>query len=326
MTKALVLGATGHIGNAMMRELLHRNYKVTGVGRRSKRSANLIGLPIDYVVGDHDWPGQIERWVPEHDIVVDAAGAIPLAICEGLGAEDELSKARRRTDELIDTCFHHGASLCYVSSPSTFKRWSGRLDEWPAHLIRQLHPYFRVKDVIEEQILDAAASGLRAVIINPTWCFGPWDSRDRSLCLIPRLLTGEIPATLNHILNIVDVRDVAAATVTAVETERHGTPILLSGHNISANILFSWICEIGGAKAPSLTVPPSIAALGSIWIELAAHILGRDRSFRSFGPIMLSQHEFVPVSGGLAELGVRLRPLYETLLDALAWYKRIGHC
>lgn len=320
------MGATGHIGNAILRELLQRNYEVTGVGRRSKEAANLIGLPIEYIVGDHDWPGQIERWTSDHDMVVDAAGAIPMAICAGLATEDELSKALRRTDELINSCYRNGASLCYVSSPSTFRNWTGRLDEWPAHLIRQLHPYFRVKILIEEEILDAAASGLRAVVINPTWCFGPWDSRERSLCLIPRLLTGEIPGTLNHILNVVDVRDIAAAAVTAVETQRYGIPILLSGHNISANLLFSWICEIGGAKAPSLTVPASLAAFGSIWLELAARLFGQDQSFRSFGPIMLSQHEFVPVSATLADLGVRLRPLYESLLDALKWYRRIGYC
>jgi dihydroflavonol-4-reductase len=324
--RALVLGVTGHIGNAVTRELLHRGYQVSGIGRRPRATANLVDLPIQYVVGDHDRPEQIDSWVAGHDLIVDAAAPIPLAICGSLTSEDEFVVARRRTDALVRAAFRHNASLCYVSSPSTFKRWSGALDDWPAHLIRQLHPYFRMKVMIQELILEAAACGLPVTIVNPTWCFGPWDSRDRSLCLIPLLLTGQIPASMNHILNVIDVRDVATAIAEAVEMEPHGIPMLLSGYNISAHVLFSWICEIGGVKSPSFSIPACFAAFGGICIEMLARLLRQLPRFPSFASIMLYQHEFVPLSQTLPALGVNLRPFHETLLDAISWYRRIGYC
>jgi dihydroflavonol-4-reductase len=326
MKKALVLGATGHIGNAVTRELLRREYQVTGIGRRPPGAENLTDLSIRYIVGNHDQPERIEAWVAGHDLVVDAAAPIPLAICNLRSAEDGLVRAQQRTDAIVQAVWRHGASLCYVSSPSTFKRWGGTLDDWPAHLIRRLHPYFRMKDMIEERILEAARQGLRVTIVNPMWCFGPWDSRPRSLCLIPLLLRGQIPATMNHILNVIDVRDVAAALVEAIETERYGRPILLSGYNISAHLLFSWICEFGGVQAPSFSIPPFIAALGGIGLELVASIFHREPRFKSLGPIMLYQHEFVPISETMTELGVKLRPFYQTLVDAISWYRRIGYC
>jgi len=131
---------------------------------------------------------------------------------------------------------------------------------------------------------------------------------------------------MTQILNVIDVRDAAAAIVRAIEMERYGWPILLSGYNIPAHVLFSWICELGGAKPPAFSVPSTIAAFGGIWIELVARMLGHERGFRSLGPIMLSQHEFVPPSPVLAELGVTLRPFYATLVDAIDWYRRIGYC
>jgi len=326
MRNALVLGATGHIGNAVVRELLDRGYQVSGVGRRPGGIGNLTGLPIRYIVGDYNQPGQIDAWVPGHDVIVDAAAPIPLAIFNVFSREDQYAIAERRTDSLVQAAMRHGASLCYVSSPSTFKRWSGTIDQWPGHLIRRLHPYFRMKDILEERILLAARAGLRTTIVNPTWCFGPWDQRDRSLCLIPLLLTEEVPVTMSQILNVIDVRDVAAAIVRAIEMERYSRPTLLSGYNIPANVLFSWICELGGAKPPSFSIPSTIAALGGIWIELITRMLGQERGFRSLGPIMLSQHEFVPASRMLAELGVGLRPFHETLIDAIAWYRSVGYC
>ena len=44
--KALVIGATGHIGNAVVRELLQRGYEVTAAYRRHGPRPNLEGLPI----------------------------------------------------------------------------------------------------------------------------------------------------------------------------------------------------------------------------------------------------------------------------------------
>jgi NAD(P)-dependent dehydrogenase (short-subunit alcohol dehydrogenase family) len=40
--KVLVLGATGHIGNAFVREFLHQRQHVTAISRRKESPANLI--------------------------------------------------------------------------------------------------------------------------------------------------------------------------------------------------------------------------------------------------------------------------------------------
>ena len=56
--------------------------------------------------------------------------------------------------------------------------------------MRLAYPYFEVKEFIEAQIVDAARHGLRAVIVNPTYCLGPWDLRDRQRCLLHALVRG----------------------------------------------------------------------------------------------------------------------------------------
>ncbi len=46
--KALVIGASGHLGNAIVRALLDRNYRITACGRRSVPAVNLSNLPVHY--------------------------------------------------------------------------------------------------------------------------------------------------------------------------------------------------------------------------------------------------------------------------------------
>ncbi len=233
--KAVVLGATGHIGNAVLRELLTRGWEVTAASRRAAHAANLAGLGVTAAPGDADAPGQLDRWVAGQDLVVDAAAPYPtrLRASPRRSGGSAVAVAERRTSALLEAVRRQGARLVYVSSFVTLRRNRGGLDRLRSRAIRKLHDYFAVKEAIEARVLDACDRGLRAVVVNPTACFGPWDLKPRELAFIPRLLAGEIPAILRQDLNAVDVRDVAAGIVHALESELYGRPLLLSGHNVS---------------------------------------------------------------------------------------------
>jgi dihydroflavonol-4-reductase len=318
---ALVLGASGHLGNAVVRELLRRNYKVTATGRRRQRPVNLAELSVTYWCGDQDVPGQLERWVDGHQVVIDAAAPYPINL-----HDRAIPSAERRTDELLNALIRSDAILGYVGSFTTLKKKSGGIEEWPARFARDLHPYFAVKESIEAAILRASREGLRATIVNPTMCFGPWDLHERDLCLIPRLLCGEVLGSVNHNLNVLDVREVATGLVSAIESGWFARPTIFSGHNISAQGLCRWICEIGGVRSPSITAPSSATAFASYAVEVLAGLAGVNTPIQSLAPILIYQHEWLPPCAAFRDLGVTVRPLYETLLDSVDWYRGVGYC
>ena len=78
--KALVIGASGHLGNAIARDFLRRNYRVTACGRRIAPPDNLFELPVRYLSGDSETGGQLDKWMAGHDLVVDAAAPYPLNV------------------------------------------------------------------------------------------------------------------------------------------------------------------------------------------------------------------------------------------------------
>jgi nucleoside-diphosphate-sugar epimerase len=219
--KALVIGGGGHLGNAITRALLDRGWEVTACGRRTL-PLNLEGLPVSYLRGDADSTKQLDQWILGHDLVVDAAAPYPMSLVfPGREPEaDPFAAAEARTRHLIDAALKHDAVLAYVGSFVTQVSPQTDAQRARAQLIALTLPYFQVKRLIETQLLDAAGRGLRSVIVNPTYCLGPWDLHDRRVCTIPLLLCGEIPGRISQMLNVIDVRDVAAGLICAIEAER----------------------------------------------------------------------------------------------------------
>lgn len=327
--RALVLGATGHIGNAITRELLEHGYRVTAATRQARPEA-LALLDVEIACGDIDHPGQLASWVAGHELVIDAAAPYPLNLFSATAASERapLDHARRRMAALLDSVAREGAALGHVSSYTTLPRpnTEGAFAAIEVRARRAVHPYFAVKAAMEAMALEAARGGLRAVVVNPTACLGPWDRRPRELCVVPMLVAGQVPALMTRSFNVIDVRDVALSLRTALERGLFGRPIALAGHDCRTDALARRVCALAGAAAPRLRVPARLAAAGALWAEAAWAVLGRPSPLPAIGPLLVLDGYPMATSAEQRALGVPPRPLDDTLRDAIAWYRQIGYC
>lgn len=326
--KALVIGASGHIGNAIVRAFLDRHYRVSACSRRSVPPANLSDLPVHYLSGDTETAGQFDKWIAGHDLVVDAAAPYPLSVFSPVSeaGKDPIAHAERRTRLLLDAIWRHKARLVYVGSFVTLARPETSAQRFQHLSMRLAHPYFEVKELIESLMLDASRRGLPVVIANPTYCLGPWDLHERELCTIPLLLRGEIPSSVTQRLNVIDVRDVAAAIGVALDAERYGDPVHMSGHDITTEELYSRICELGGVPRPRISTAITVALAGAYAVELMLGTIGERTRLPAGGMMMATMFDYVVAASESKELGITPRPLTETLIDAIKWYRQIGYC
>ena len=323
----LVIGGSGHIGNAVVRLLLEHGHNISACGRRKETPINLQDLRIRYVVGDAESPGQFDKWVQGHDLVVDAAAPYPLGVFPSANAQgDLLLRAETRTQRLLDAVARHNVQLAYVSSCITLAQPRTNAQKFQAKLMRTVLPYFDVKQLIETLIIDAGRRGISAVIINPTYCLGPWDIRERRYCMIPLLVRGEIPGSISKMLHVIDVRDVAAALLAAIDNKRHGQPILVSSFKIQAHDLYSKICEIAGVPAPRLRFPAEPVLAGAYFLELISGAAGLESPLSS-GALMISTvFDCLEPAEELKKLDITPRPLSKTITDSIKWYREIGYC
>jgi len=326
--KAVVIGASGHLGNAIVRALLNNNYQVTACSRRAAPPANLAGLKVRYASGDADSSGQFDKWITGHDLVVDAAAPYPLNVFSPVSeaGKDPIAYAERRTRQLLGAVRRHKARLAYVGSFVTHVHPLTSGQRFQHKMMRLAHPYFEVKELIEAQMLDAGRYGIDVVIVNPTYCLGPWDLRDRLICTIPLLLAGAIPSSISQTLNVVDVRDVAAATIAALDAKRYGDPIQMDGHNISTAALYALICELGGVRPPRFSTAAGFALAGAYALEVVQGIVGERVLVPSGGMMMAALFDYMAAGHELEKLGSAPRPISESVTDAIKWYRQIGYC
>jgi nucleoside-diphosphate-sugar epimerase len=314
--RALVLGGSGHLGNAVVRELLARDYAVTAARRGLTAARNLAGLAGAHALGDADHPATVDGWVAAHDLIVDAAAPYPLTLADRGGAVT----AARRAAILVDAIARHGAGLIHIGSFVTGLGTDddGRPREPGRRLDSQLHPYFAAKRAGEAVFAAAARAGAPITIVHPTTCMGPWDSRPSAMCLVPRVLAGLLPVVPSHLINVVDVRDVARAVVAAAD-HRHQAALRVTGHNIGLAELCALIGELAGRPVTTRAIPAAVARAAAWAIELAAP---GGATPSSLLPTLLALRQAAfPVSAAQRALGAAPRPLSATLRDAIAWYR-----
>jgi len=315
--RALVLGGSGHLGNAMVRELLARGYAVTAARRGHTTAQNLAGLPVSHALGDADHPATVDGWIGGHDLVVDAAAPYPLTLGDRGGA----AAAARRASLLVDAIGRHGVHLIHLGSFVT--RLGTDAAGWPREpgqrLESQLHPYFAAKRAGEAVFAAAARAGAPITIVHPTTCMGPWDSRPRAMCLVPRVLSGWMPVVPAHIINVVDVRDVARGAVAAATEGYRGDPLRLTGHNVGLAELCALIGELAGTRVTTRAIPIAAAHAAAWALELAAP--GRAAPPLLLPTLLALRQAPLPVSTAQRALGAAPRPLSTTLRDAIAWYR-----
>lgn len=327
--RIVVLGASGHIGSAIVRELVARGHSVSGASRAAAIPANLQGLDFRYCRGDIDADGQLDNWIAGRDVVVDAAAPYSLNLLAGTTAAEKrpMEHAAGRTDRLIRCLLKHKAQLIYISSSLTDPAVEPMsLSALQSKVVRTIYPYFKIKRLIEDRIRPAADKGLKAVIFRPTSCIGPWDVKPRELCWVPKLLCGEIPATLRHKINVIDTRDLAAAVAASLENAPLGEVISVSGHNTTTEDLLAQLCESGGVAAPQWKIPAAISIPPLLWIEVMWAAVGRPSPLPSLIPTLLCEQRWVRPSVAQEKLGVPLRSLAVSARDTVAWYRALGYC
>lgn len=318
--KALVLGASGHIGQGVTRELLSAGCDVTATSRRAN-PPHLRDLPVEVVVGDLSQPGTIAALGSGHDVVVDAAAPKPLGyFVPPRGGPDPIRRARVRSMELVRMVEDTGATLVHVGSFSTLPRPGGY--EVAARWRRERNVYFHTKAAMERPLLDAGQRGLPVAIVNPSGVFGPWETCPIEESVVARVLTGQLPVVMRHMVNAIDVRDLASAIRALIELGRFGVPTPLSAHDIHLDDLVKWIADLAGVARPT-TIDPRFALAAGTWIEAVAALAGRHAPTAVCAAPVVADSWAMGTSNHLRALGVEPRPLEETVVDAVRWRQEL---
>ena len=187
-------------------------------------------------------------------------------------------------------------------------------------------PYCRSKYLAEAAAKEAASEGLPVVIVNPTLPIGPGDDRMTPPTRMLRdFLNGQHPAYLEFCMNMVDVRDVARGHWLAALHGKVGERYILGGHNLAMSRLLERLHGLTGRRMPKRQIPYSLALGVAHVSEWWAALTGKPPEATVTGVRIAASPMRFDNTKARQDLGFSVRPLEDSLIDAIAWLGENGH-
>ncbi len=329
---SLVTGASGFVGSRLVRALVARGVRVRAFVRPGSNLRFLSGYSPEQVslaFGDITIEHTVYRALAGCDRLYHVASHFKMwdskperilgPALEGTVAVLKAARARQLAKVVVTSSV---ASLGVTREPS-------ELDETATMSLRDPEVYIRAK----KEALDATmafASELPLVAVLPSGIVGPgdWKPTPTGAGLLeylnfPRFLS--FPTTVGG-LNLVDVDDVAAGHILAMEKGVPGERYILGGENVTFQQMFQGLSDVSGLPSPAKPISSRFIPLVGRLMEVKARLFGGDppityRLARDYA----TSYIWVTSQKAERDLGYTHRPARQALERAVRWYLEHGY-
>ena len=323
-----VTGATGHIGNVLVRELVARGERVRALLFPGEDRRPLEGLAVEIVEGDVLDSNMLRRAMRGARRVFHLAGIISIMP----GKQETMRQVNvEGTKNVIAACREaHVERLIYTSSIHAIAAApEGQVidESLPFDPNRAWGGYDKTKAEASRAVQHAVQEGLDAVIVCPTGVIGPHDYRGSMFgeflmdCASPRP-----HMYIDGAYDFVDVRDVARGHILAAERGRCGEAYILSGGRITVRQIIEAVEDFTGRFRPKFKVPVWLVKTLSYFTPVWYRAAKRTPRFTPYSIHTVLSNSHISADKARRELGYKSRPLVQSIADAVAWmvsYRRL---
>ncbi len=325
---ALVTGASGFVGSAVVRKLIERGARVRAALRRGSDRRNLEGLAVEVVEAELNDPASLARAVQGCEAVFHIAADYRLWVPK----PDEMYATNvEGTCNLIRAACQAGVRRIVYTSSVAVLGLNG--DATPADetaeatLDNMVGHYKRSKFLAEQKVRQLIREErVPVVIVNPSTPMGPRDVRPTPTGrLVIEAAAGRMPAYVDTGLNIVHVDDVAEGHLLAYEKGRVGERYILGGTDMSLREILDQIAAVAGSRPPKLRLPTDLVLPVAVAAEFSSWLFGGEPRVTVSGVRMARKKMYFCSDKAMRELGYRARPARDAFTDAIRWFRVHGY-
>lgn len=322
----LITGAAGHLGSTIIRLLLEQGKQVRALVVPGEKH---IPEGVEVIWGDVCDRESLRPFFENLDgretLVIHCAGIVSIA-------SGFLQKVHDvnvcGTKNIVDLCGEHRVSkLVHVSSVHAIpEKPRGQViteitDFDPDRVVGL---YAKTKAEATAYVLEATKKGLAACVVHPSGISGPYDyGKGHLTALVTDYYKGQLTSGVGGGYDFVDVRDVAAGILSALENGRPGECYILSNQFYSVREVLNVLHKATGKRKIRSFLPLWFVKLTAPMAELYYKIRREPPLFTPYSIYTLNSNAMFSHEKASRELGYTARPLKETLEDTVAWLKTI---
>ncbi len=321
----LITGATGHLGNVLVRTLCAQGERVRVLVLPDDRCTSIDGLNVECAVGNVLDFDSLREAMTDVDLVYHLAGIISIMP----GREELMWRVNvEGVRNVGQAALQAGVQrVVHVSSIHAFKSLPHGtvVDESaPLALDAPTGSYNRTKAEGTLRMLETIEQGLDAVIVCPTGIIGPYDYLHSEMgSTIQDFTQRKVHVLVKGAYDFVDVRDVVAGLQQAGNQGKTGELYILSGHKVTLTDLRRSVQDLMGTQTPVFFVPFGLARAAARMLEPVYKWTGQTPRFTTYSLDTVHENALFSHNKATRTFNYRPRPLQETLKDTLAWREQL---
>ena len=323
----LVTGADGVLGSNLVRILLERGLEITTLIEEGKKPLTLESLPIKRVYGNVLITSDVEKAVREADVVIHCAASTSVWPARS----ETVNKVNvEGTNNIIEACLQFGVQrLIYVGTANSFGFGSSNQPgkEGDAYKSGKYGlDYMDSKRIAQELVMDAVKhKGLPAVVVNPTFMIGPFDSKPSSGAMILALINGRIPGYTAGGKNYINVKDAAVGIANAIDRGTIGECYILGNENLTFKAMFEKVGKVLGCRTPRIKFPGFLIKLYGKANAMLAQVFRFHPSLTYELASISCEEHYYSAEKAVKELGLPQTPLEKGIKDCYDWFIENGY-
>ncbi len=330
MSKILITGSTGFIGNHVTRMALEKGDDIRCMVMPGEDRSPLDGMDVEFVEGNLLDADSLQNVVKGVDKIYHLAALFAVWTKDpdlhfkiNVDGTRALMKAAMRegVEKVVYT-----SSVAALGCPGNgdCSTEETEFNAWP-----WASEYILSKYISHEMVKGLVGEGLPATMVMPGLPFGPGDRAPTPTgTMILRSLSGDMKNYWEGGSCPVDVRDVAAGHVLAMEKGRVGQSYILGNKeaNMPTRDLIQLIGKIAGMEgAGTKEVSAKTMLRVAKAMELWSKISGKAPPTTVKNTVFTLQPFYIDPSKAIEELGLPQTPIETAITDSIAWFRENGY-
>ncbi len=324
--KALVTGANGFLASNVVRELNRRGYNVRAMVRSTADLRSLQGTDCELFYGNITNIIHTAEAVKDCDVVIHVAADTSQHYTN---VESYMRTNVLGTLNMLEAAVKNSVKrFIFISTANTFgygtKSNPGN-EKMPPKYPFTASGYALSKMKAQELVLEYANSRkIEAVVVNPTFMIGPYDTKPSSGKIITMIYNRKFVPVPAGGKNFIHVADVAVGICNAIDKGKSGSCYLLANENLSYSEFYTKLAKIAGKRFYQIKLPPWLLHVTALLAKLAGK-----SGFRSdLNPVnarILGVDNYYSSKKAVSELMLPQTPVDIAIYDALEWFRQIGY-